>query len=104
MDNALLNLEAEVPHWDFDKVKQEADPKWSNEFERFYANGSDENVAKFYAALYHTMIHPSIQNDKYRGISQMPAKTEEFTKYHMFSLWDTFRAAHPLFTITKERI
>ena len=102
MDNALLNLENEVPHWDFDKVKKEADIKWNNELKRLYAKGSEENVSKFYAALYHTMIHPSIQNDvngEYRGISQIPAKTDEFTKYHMFSLWDTFRAAHPLLTL-----
>lgn len=106
MENALENLETEVPHWDFNKVKEQADAKWSNELNRFYAKGSEENVEKYYAALYHTMIHPSIQSDvngEYRGISQMPAKTEEFTKYHMFSLWDTFRAAHPLFTIGQQK-
>jgi predicted alpha-1,2-mannosidase len=104
-ENALLNLDEEVPGWDFKKVKKQADDKWSNELNRMYAKGSDENVAKFYAALYHTMIHPSVQSDvngEYRGISQVPAKTDDFTKYHMFSLWDTFRAAHPLFTLIQQ--
>ena len=106
MENALLNLETEIADWDFEKVKQKADEKWDNELQRVYAKGSDENVAKFYAALYHTMIHPSIISDvngQYRGISKMPAETNAFTKYHMFSLWDTFRALHPLFTITQQK-
>ncbi|MCD6354729.1 MAG: GH92 family glycosyl hydrolase [Prolixibacteraceae bacterium] len=106
MENALQNLEAEIPGWDFEKVRKEADDKWINEFQRFYAKGSKENIAKFYAALYHTMIHPSILNDvngQYRGISKMPAEAKGFTKYQMFSLWDTFRALHPLFTIIQQK-
>lgn len=106
MENALLNLKTEVPHWDFDIIRANADAKWTRELERFLAKGSEENVAKFYAALYHNLIHPSILNDvngEYRGISQIPAITTEYTKYHMFSLWDTFRATHPLFTIIQQK-
>jgi predicted alpha-1,2-mannosidase len=106
IENALLNLQTEVPHWDFEKIKQEADNKWNRDLKRFRAKGSAENEAKFYAALYHNMIHPTILNDvngEYRGISQMPAKANGFTKYHMFSLWDTFRATNPLFTIFQQK-
>ncbi len=106
MENALENLETEVPGWDFNNVKDRADEKWSKELNRIYAKGSDDNVAKFYAALYHNMIHPTIQNDvngEYRGISQMVAETTGFTKYHMFSLWDTFRATHPLFALIHQK-
>lgn len=106
MENALQNLESEIAHWDFEKVKTEADNKWTEEFERFHIKGSDDNIAKFYAALYHNMIHPTIQDDangEYRGISQMVAKTNGFKKYHMFSLWDTFRATHPLFALIEQK-
>jgi len=106
MENALLNLKTEVLHWDFEKIKTDADTKWTKELQKFSAKGSEENIKKFYAALYHNMIHPTIINDvngEYRGISQMIAETKEYTKYHMFSLWDTFRATHPLLTIIQQK-
>jgi predicted alpha-1,2-mannosidase len=102
MRNAMENLEAEVPHWDFEKVRKSAEGKWARELGRIEAEGSDTGLEIFYTALYHTMIHPSIHQDvngDYRGIDKEIHKADGFTNYTVFSLWDTFRALHPLHTI-----
>jgi len=102
MKNALENVETEIPHWDFDKVKADASASWEEQLQKLVVKGTPEREAKFYAALYHNNIHPTINHDvngEYRGIDKEVHQTKAYTHYTMFSLWDTFRATHPLFTL-----
>jgi predicted alpha-1,2-mannosidase len=102
-ENALANIKAEVPHWDFDKVAEEATGKWNRELSKIEVKDSDPaRLRTFYTALYHTMIHPSLFNDAngdYRGTDKEVYPAPGFNNYTVFSLWDTYRAAHPLYTI-----
>lgn len=102
-DGALNNLNTEIPHWDFDKVKNEAKEKWNKELSKIEINSIDDNDKKsFYTALYHTCLSPIIYQDvdgQYKGLDQNIHKAEGFTNYTIFSLWDTYRALHPLYTI-----
>ncbi|KAA3622328.1 MAG: glycoside hydrolase family 92 protein [Bacteroidetes bacterium] len=100
---ALKNLEAEIPDWDFDKVKENARHEWNNELSKLKASfETDAQRTTFYTALYHTMLGPIIYEDvdgQYRGLDQNIHQSEGFTNYTIFSLWDTYRALHPLFNI-----
>ena len=102
--NALENLNAEIPHWDFDKVKLEAENKWNQELSKINIKTEDlKRKRVFYTAMYHTMIAPNLYQDvngEYRGTDKVVYKDTTFTNYTLFSLWDTYRAAHPLYTIT----
>lgn len=87
--NALANLEAENPGWDFDAVAAEADSSWNSRLAKVkLSGGSEADRRKFYTALYHTMFAPALFSDC--------GQPDEYT---IFSLWDTYRAAHPLSTI-----
>ena len=101
--NALANIKAEIPHWNFAKVVAEADASWEKELQKVRVQMSDPAQQKvFYTALYHTMIAPSIFNDHngdYRGTDKKIHQGANFTNLTTFSLWDTYRAAHPLFTL-----
>jgi predicted alpha-1,2-mannosidase len=108
-EGAADNIVAEIPQWDFDAVKQSAEEKWNNELSKIKIeteNTTDKKI--FYTALYHTMIAPSLFNDAngdYRGTDKEVYKNPGFHNYTTFSLWDTYRAAHPLYTLTQpERI
>ena len=100
---ALANLRAEVPHWDFEQVKRETQAKWNSELAKIEVETlTTEDKVTFYTALYHTMLGPIVYEDadgNYRGLDQNIHKSEGFTNYTVFSLWDTFRALHPLFNI-----
>lgn len=102
-DNAALNIKAEIPGWNFGKVVAQADAAWNKELRKATIVTSDAStLRKFYTALYHTMIAPSTFNDyngDYRGTDQRVYKKAGFTNLTTYSLWDTYRAAHPLFTI-----
>jgi len=102
-ENALANIKAEVPHWDFDKVVSEATRKWNHELAKIDVKSDDPaELRTFYTAVYHLMIHPSLFNDangEYRGTDKKVYPNPGFNNYTVFSLWDTYRAAHPLFTI-----
>ncbi|AZQ62122.1 glycoside hydrolase family 92 protein [Flammeovirga pectinis] len=103
VEGARKNLEAETNGFDFDAVRKNADAVWNERLSKIEAEGSDK-VQKtiFYTALYHTMIAPNVYMDvdhQYRGMDQKIHKAEGFTNYTLFSLWDTFRATHPLFTL-----
>jgi predicted alpha-1,2-mannosidase len=106
-DGAMKNLYAEAPHWDFEKYKTDAKQAWNNELSKIEV--SDENPEKstlFYTALYHCMIHPSVACDvdgKYRGRDFKIHEANGFVPYTVFSLWDTFRALHPLFSIIQQK-
>lgn len=103
-NNALANIENEIPHWDFNKVVQEADKKWNNELSKINVETESEKDKRiFYTSMYHTMIHPSLFNDynnDYMGSDWKIHKKPSFENYTILSLWDTYRATHPLFTIT----
>ncbi|WP_316820778.1 GH92 family glycosyl hydrolase [Pedobacter gandavensis] len=101
-ENALANINAEIPGWDFNKVHQQADSKWEKELSKLKITADEDTKKTFYTALYHTMIAPSIFDDvngDYRGTDKKVYHKPGFTNYTTFSLWDTYRAYHPLFTI-----
>lgn len=108
-ENALANIEAEIPHWNFDKIVKDADDKWNNELSKIKIETTDLSKKRiFYTAMYHTMIAPNLFNDsngQYRGTDKKVYENQGFTNYTLFSLWDTYRAAHPLYTLSQpERI
>ena len=105
MEGAAKNLQAEVPEDDFDKYYNQAAANWNNQLSKIEVSGTDtDEKVKFYSALYHTMIAPTIYSDvdgKYFGPDNQIHVAEGWTNYSTFSLWDTYRAAHPLFTYTE---
>lgn len=115
IEGARKNLAAEAPDWNFDKVRAAAKSVWNKELSQIeVSGGTDAEMTNFYTALYHTKIQPNAANDvdgQYRGLDKkthsLPASTEisdqTTQNYTIFSLWDTFRAAHPLYTITDRK-
>ena len=101
---AAGNLAAEVEAWDFNSAVAAASQAWQKRLGVVEAVSSDSSLLKvFYTALYHSMIAPNLYSDtdnRYRGTDGQVHRAEGFTNYTVFSLWDTYRAAHPLFTIT----
>lgn len=99
---ADLNLETEVPHWDFDKVRAEAEAAWNAKLNKVTVEGGTREQQRiFYSALYHSYVAPYIFNDvdgNYRGIDG-EVHHADHNVYTVFSLWDTFRGLHPLMTI-----
>jgi predicted alpha-1,2-mannosidase len=101
MEGALANLRAEAPAPDFEKARKQAAAAWEKELDRIRIEATDEQKTIFYTAFYHALIHPSVYQDvdgRYRGIDQEIHTAEHFTNYTVFSLWDTYRALHPLLT------
>jgi predicted alpha-1,2-mannosidase len=102
-DGARKNMDSELPKWDFEKVKEEAHDAWQKELSKIEVSGGTEEQTKiFYTALYHCFLQPNIYNDvdgQYRGRDLKIHIAEGFNYYTVFSLWDTFRAWHPLMTI-----
>ena len=107
VDGALRNLRAELNHWDFDKVKADAKAAWNRELNKISVNGgTNAQLTNFYTALYHAMTAPNLFMDvdgRYRGRDFKVHKAEDFSNYTVFSLWDTFRAAHPLYNIIDQK-
>ncbi|MCR6722597.1 MAG: GH92 family glycosyl hydrolase [Chitinophagaceae bacterium] len=103
MENGQANINVEVPHWNFDKVKDDARDKWNEELNRLRIETNDSSrLRTFYTSLYHTMIAPSVFNDHngaYRGTDGKIYTDVKFTNLTTFSLWDTYRAVHPLYTL-----
>ncbi len=97
------NLITECPGYNFDSIRKSAYYKWNRQLSKIKVSGdSENNKTIFYTALYHTMLAPNIYSDvthKFRGHDNKIHYDESFTMYTVFSLWDTFRALHPLFTI-----
>ena len=100
---ARRNLRTEMPGWDFDSVKAVAGKLWNSELNRIWVDGGTEGQRRtFYTALYHSMLTPNTFSDadgQYRGMDGKVRSAKGFEMYTVFSLWDTFRAEHPLFTI-----
>ncbi|MCF8223985.1 MAG: GH92 family glycosyl hydrolase [Bacteroidales bacterium] len=100
---ALRNMKAEVPHWDFDKTMMQGQEKWNRELSAISIETiKPEHKTIFYTALYHTLLSPVTYMDydnRYMGLDRNVHIAEGFTNYTIFSLWDTYRALHPLFNI-----
>ncbi|MBK7391924.1 MAG: GH92 family glycosyl hydrolase [Chloracidobacterium sp.] len=128
IEGARKNLAAELPGWDFDKVRADAKAAWNKELSKIeVSGGTDAQTTNFYTALYHTMIQPNVFNDVDGGYRGLDGKTHSVQSggveegrsrganlkseianrksehYTVFSLWDTFRAAHPLYTIIDQK-
>jgi predicted alpha-1,2-mannosidase len=107
-ENALANLEKEAGTADFDAVAAAAKAAWNDQLGRIQIEADDRTKRIFSTALYHTMIAPALFNDHngdYRGADGKVHRNPGFDTYTIFSLWDTYRAAHPLFTLTQpERV
>jgi putative alpha-1,2-mannosidase len=128
IEGARKNLAAELPGWDFDKVRADAKAAWNKELSKIeVSGGTDAQMTTFYTALYHTMIQPNIFQDvdgnylghdrKIHNISdasdpsfqarsdnpKSKIQNPKSDEYTVFSLWDTFRAAHPLYTIIDQK-
>ncbi len=105
-EGAKKNI-TELPGWDFKKTRQQAEKLWDKELSKIDISESDKNKRTiFYTALYHTMMQPNIAQDidgKYRGRDNSTHQAEGFDYYSVFSLWDTFRAAHPLYTLIERK-
>ena len=103
IEGAKANMQAELPGWDFDAVAQEAEKAWNNELGKIRIETADEDIRKiFYTALYHTMIAPSTFCDidgAYRGADGQSHADPGHITHTTFSLWDTYRAAMPLYSI-----
>ncbi len=103
--NALQNLDAEIPGWNFDTLREATRVKWDKELSRIQIEGSEEQKTTFYTSLYHAFLTPNLYQDvngEYRGFDQNIHRAENFTEYTVFSLWDTFRAEHPLLALIQE--
>jgi predicted alpha-1,2-mannosidase len=108
IDGALRNVDAEIPKWNFDNVAKQADKDWNKLLETFKI--TDENLAKketFYTSLYHVCFAPYTYSDadgRYMAFNHLIQNANQFTNYTGLSLWDTFRAANPLYTIISPKL
>ena len=103
---AKQNLAQEIGNKSFEDIKKEAQQNWEQQLEKIVIEADDlNNKTNFYTALYHTMLAPNLYQDvdgRYRGMDLNIHQTKDFEYYTVFSLWDTYRAAHPLYTIIEQ--
>ena len=103
VENAMMNIKAEIPGWNFNQVAAAADEAWNKELQKVTIKTNDnKKKTVFYTALYHALIAPSIYNDHngdYLGTDKKVYKNPGFTNLTTFSLWDTYRALNPLYTL-----
>ena len=103
VENARENMKAEAQNWNFNTYKQQADKIWDQQLGKIEVKGKEIDMQKFYTALYHTMIQPNVLSDINGDYTSTDYSTQKMPKgqnyYTTFSLWDTFRAAHPLYTL-----
>lgn len=101
-ENALLNINKELPGWDFAATVAKANDQWNQELGRIVVKADPKTLKVFYTAMYHSMIAPSLFDDvnkDYRGTDKKVYQNPDFINYTTWSLWDTYRAWHPLATI-----
>ena len=105
MEGAELNFKKEAQSLDFDYYRQQAKQMWNKELAKIEVEGKDKDqLTVFYTAMYHSMLAPTIYSDvdnSYFGPDNAIHQTDGWVNYSTFSLWDTYRASHPLFTITQ---
>ena len=102
IEGARKNLKAELNHWNFRKTVNEADKTWENYLSKIMIEGTTAQKELFYTNLYHVYLTPSLHSDvdgAYKGADGKNHIAKGYNKYETFSLWDTFRATHPLYTI-----
>lgn len=102
IEGARDNLQKEINHWNFDTVREQADKKWEETLSTIQVKSTEYQKEVFYTNFYHLFLTPSLLSDingNYKGADQKPQKAEGYKRYDTFSLWDTYRAAHPLYTI-----
>ena len=103
---AKENLETEIGDKTFDEVKKEAQETWEKQLEKIVVESDNADYkTNFYTSMYHSMIAPNLYQDvdgRYRGLDLEIHETKDFDYYTVFSLWDTYRAAHPLYTIIEQ--
>jgi predicted alpha-1,2-mannosidase len=101
--NAIENMKTEIPHWDFEKTKAEAQQLWNKELSKIIIQSElKEDLVNFYTAMYHAALMPTVYmdvNGEYKGLDQQVHRATDFTNYTSFSLWDTYRAFHPYLNI-----
>lgn len=106
-EGAKKNLDSEIRDWNFEKLKANAKSAWNKELSKIDIKGGTKNQqVNFYTALYHTFLVPNIYQDvdgQFRGTDLKVHKAAGFTNYSVFSLWDTYRAYHPLMTIINQK-
>lgn len=106
-EGAAKNMKAELPGWDFGRTVSNAQALWNKELGKIEITEKDKDKNTiFYTALYHTMMQPNVAMDvdrQYRGRDNQLHYAKGFTYYSVFSLWDTFRAAHPLYTLIDKK-
>ncbi len=106
IENARKNMDAEIKDWDFEKIRQNADTVWNKELGKIEVEGgTDDQKTVFYTSLYHAFLNPNTYSDvdgQYRG-RDLKVHTADFDYYTVFSLWDTYRAAHPLYTLVQQK-
>ncbi len=103
---ALNNMHVETPGWDFETVKKQGQGLWNKELNKIVIDAGKEEKENFYTAMYHAFINPTIYMDEdgsYKGLDQNIHQAKGFTNYTTFSLWDTYRALHPLFNIIQPK-
>lgn len=101
-NGAIKNLMEEAIAYSFEELKSMAENSWEEALSIFEIEGNNDQIDMFYTSLYHTMINPSIYMDvdgSYRGVDHNIHKATNFTNYTVFSIWDTYRALHPLMNI-----
>lgn len=107
VEGARKNLQAEQPGWQFDELVRNAKLSWDKELGKIDLESTDRSVMRtFYSAFYHAMIAPNVYQDvdgQYRGRDLKVHTTKDFTYYTVFSLWDTYRAEHPLLTLIDKK-
>ncbi len=104
---AIANMQQEIPHWDFDRTRHEGELLWEKELDKIKVETLTEaDKINFYTAMYHAFLSPTVYMDtdnQYKGLDQNVHTAEDFTNYTTFSLWDTYRALHPLFNIVQPK-
>jgi predicted alpha-1,2-mannosidase len=101
---AIRNMDTEIPHWNFDQTRQEAKAAWEKELDKIVIGGNPRDKEIFYTSVYHSYLTPFLYMDvdrRYRGLDLSIHQADGFDNYTTFSLWDTYRALHPLLTITQ---
>lgn len=102
---AIQNLLHETPNWDFEGIKNQGQQQWNAELNKIVVETlTEDEKVNFYTSLYHTFLGPTVYMDvdgQYKGLDQNIHTADSFVNYTSFSLWDTYRALHPLFTIVQ---
>ena len=102
VEGAKKNMDSELPGWDFEATRQAAKDSWNNYLKRIDVTGTDAQKANYYTSFYHALIQPNQISDvdgMYRNAKDEIVKTGGDAFYSTFSLWDTYRAAHPFYTL-----